>query len=275
MPLPPPTDYNKYKRTLIRDYLEAQIGSPIIGAIDQEINGIQRAINLALPKYWEAFPYVIINNYQTQWGTNVTVNVADIIGSCITDPTVSQNAYFLGVTRIDSNPVGPWASYGMNIDSYLLGVPVYQGMGGCTPTGYGETWNSTWAKNTDYTDYMLYQTQMAMMTGEIEWQISPDGSQIIFITPWSFGSFGQMTVFYGFGFLDSAGMMYLRPHQLDLFRKMAAVEFLNLVLSARGQIRLNTDFTLDMGQLASRRDLLQAEVTKTMADQAIFPLMWG
>jgi hypothetical protein len=263
------TTPENYKIRMVKEYLDAQIGAPIIQPIDSEVDAYMRSMNLALPLYWQAFPWVFMDNFKTSYSGNIRVSVPDILERCILDPEIRKNAYVLGVTRIDSSPLGVMG--GANLDSYLLGVPVYQGSG--SSCGSVESYMTTPADSINQA--MLYQAQMSFYSGQIEWQMSPDRDEILFITPAMMSSIGQLTVFFGFGFTDEAGVKFLRPHQIDLFRKMAAVEFINMIINARGQIRFNGDFTINLEQLTARRLELKTEVDKEISDTAVFPLMWS
>jgi hypothetical protein len=252
-----------FKLKAVRDYLRAQIGAPVVGVIDSELGAIQTAINLALLLYWQAFPHIYTTSLDDRQGSNINVNIEDMMDEIFPDQLIRDNAYFLGVARMDMNAGG--IAGGANINSYLLGMPMY-----ATNSSYSSTggFNST----VDVTELVRYQTEVGSTMGVPEIQWDPTTGGLTFITPYSYG---QLTLGLGFGFSEAAGLKYLRTHQLDLFRKMTAMEFINIIENARGQIVLSADYTLDMSKLAKRRQELKDEVEKAISDQMIYPMGWG
>ena len=62
---------------------------------------------------------------------------------------------------------------------------------------------------------------------------------------------------------------------IDLFRKMCAVSFLDMIINARGNIVVNSDFRVDLSQLAKKRDFLQERVDQEIKSAQISTVMWG
>jgi hypothetical protein len=246
------------KQQLVVNYIKSQLGDPIVKSITEESDTIQTAINNALVSYWLAFPYTWRTNYSSAARGTVVDTVQNITNNAFMDqPAAQASAYFLGVSRIEDGALG---AIGNNIDSYLLGVP------------YPNPSYKVYPGSLDLAEIVRYRTEVSIITGEIEVEYDEVLGVIRYITP---NAYGQFTAFYAFGFDESVGLQYLPNRQIDLFRKMACVNFLDIVISARSNIAVNADFKLDMTALTKKRDDLQEKVDKEVTDQMIIPIYWG
>lgn len=242
----------------VETYLKSQIGDPIIKSISMESNAIQDAINLALTPYWLAFPYTWRTYYQSN-GKGSVVDTFDNItnNAFMNNPNAKIAAHFLGVTRIEDGALG---AIGNNIDSYLLGVP------------YPNPSYKVYPGSLDLAEIVRYRTEVSIITGEIEVEYDHVNKKVTFLTP---NAFGQFHVFYAFSFDESAGLSYIPNQMIDLFRKMCAVSFLDMIINARGNIVVNSDFRVDLSQLAKKRDFLQERVDQEIKSAQISTVMWG
>lgn len=255
-----------FKTKAIRDYLEAQIGSPIVNALDKELGAIQSSINLALITYWQAFPWTIMKSYDSVMRGQIDINIAQLMQEVFTNQTVRDQAYYLGITRLDENMGG--IAGGVNIDSYLLGVPVYSSYFYSFAGSPGHVNPSL-----DVAQLIRYKTEVGIMMGQPEVSYDNVAGVVTVLTP---SAFAQLTVWFGFGFTEQSGITYMRNNQLGLFRKICGFEFLNILLNARNQIKLNNaDFQIDAATMTKRRDELKTEVEQGIKNEVYTPLGWG
>src|SRR5436853_3111990 len=101
-------DDQAYKTRVVRSYLSAQVGYPILETPDEEVNALQTAINIALVSYWIAFPYVSRDTFNTPMNGSLGFGVDEILTKHFPDAVLRDNAYFLGISRIDDNPSPVW-----------------------------------------------------------------------------------------------------------------------------------------------------------------------
>lgn len=243
----------------VRNYLQAQVGAPIVEPVEGEISAIQTAINLALVSWWSAFPYTWRDSQASPIRGGLSFTADQILERVFPDPKIRKLAYFLGIARIESSPSLVIGS----VDNYLLGAPIFNTQGGLDPMYGGGAY--------DYRKDLLQATELDMTTGEVEVEFGA-GGEINLITP---QAWAQFQIWFAFGFTEASSLKFVKNSQLDLFRKMAAVEFLTIVLNARGQINVNSDYTLNLNIMQSRRDFLQAQVTQEVSNQIQYPMTWG
>jgi hypothetical protein len=124
-----------------------------------------------------------------------------------------SKAFLMGVTRVEDGALG---AIGNNIDSYLLGIP------------YPNPSYKVYPGALDLAEIVRYRTEVGIITGEIEVLYDDVARCVKFITP---NAYGQFTVFYGFGFTKDAGLTYVPNHHVQMFRKIAAYEFLNSIMT--------------------------------------------
>jgi hypothetical protein len=252
------------RESIVQAYLEAQVAFPISPLLDSEREAIQRAINIALVSYWQAFPYTYRDTFTSSIKGSLGFRIDDIIarvfpGNTLEAQRLRDSAYFLGISSIEPGPMG---GYGTNIDSYLLGVPFSD-----SPSLF----DSVYTGGLDYRRMLLDSTEMDMLTGEVSVEFDPVGN-ISLITP---STYTQFQITFAFGFSESASLKYIPYRQIDLFRKMAAVEFLDIVIKARSQVTISADSSLNVSSLQERRNELKAEVAKQTADEMLYPISWG
>jgi hypothetical protein len=243
----------------VQTYVQAQVASPVVELIDEEVDAVQTAINIALISYWQAFPYTYRDTFSSPMNGALGFNVDDIMARVFPDQSVRNNAYFLGISRIEP---GPFGYFGTNINSYLLGVPFSTTDFGIDPFSSGSF---------DYNKMVLESSQMDVMTGEVSVEFDPSGN-VSLITP---ATWAQFQISFAFGFSESASLRYIPTRQLDLFRKMAAVEYLNIIINARSQVTINSDSQMNIAFLQTRCDKLKEEVDKQISDEIIYPISWG
>src|SRR3954469_17717555 len=252
-----------YQTRAVRTYLTALVGSPVLEAVDEEVNAVQSAINAALLNYWIAFPYTFRDSFSTPTTGSLGFSVPEILARAFSDENVRENAYFLGISRLDDNPSNVW---GRNIDSYLLGVPFYG------YSAYGDL-PYPYSSPVDLAQMTRISTEANVMTGEVEIEFNPTGSgSLSFLTP---NSWTQLTVWFAFGFNERVGMRYIPMNMMDYFRKLAGVEFLNIVLMARTQVQLNADYRINVDQITRRRDELKSEANQMLGELHAPVIMWG
>jgi hypothetical protein len=243
----------------VQTYLESLVAGPLLDLDDKESEAIQTAINIALVSYWQAFPYTYRDTFTSSIKGSLGFTIDDILAKVFPNSTVRNSAYFLGIAGINK---GPPSLFGTNIDSYLLGVPFFNS---------NNSFNSLFSNGFDYRSMILESTEVDMLTGEVSIEFDPSGN-ISLITP---ATWAQFQIIFAFGFYESASLRYLPVRQLELFRKMAGVEFLNIVISGRSQVTIGSDSTFNVSSLVSRRDELKEEVVKQMSDEMIYPMSWG
>jgi hypothetical protein len=254
-------DSQAYKTRVVRTYLTTQLGGPIVEALDEDVNAVQTAINVALVNYWAAFPYTFRDTFNTPMRGSLGFSEDEILTRVFPDVPIRDNAYFLGVSRVDDNPSSVWGS---NINSYLLGVPfVYPGAYNDLPYPY--------SSGVDLASMVRTATEANVITGEVEIEFDPSG-RISFLTP---NAWTQLTVWFAFGFNEKVGLRFIPNSMIDFFRKLAAIEYLSIVLNARSQVSVQSDFTINVQQIAMRRDELKREITQMMNELHTPAIMWG
>lgn len=247
-----------YKQHAIEAYLRSQLGDPIVTALTEETDAIQNALNLALTSYWTAFPHSWMTQYSSKAQGTITDTVDNIMNMAFYgNPDAQENAYFLGVTRVEDGALG---AIGNNIDSYLLGVP------------YPNPSYKVYPGALDLAEIVRYRTEVGIITGEIEVQYDEVLQAVKFLTP---NAYGQFTVFYAFGFTEDSGLNYVPNKHIDMLRKITAYEFVTAVINARAGIQVVADFKLDLTFLSKRRDELKTDAEKEMYNNQISTVMWG
>ena len=247
-----------YKHKAIDSYLRSQLGDPIVSAITEETDAIQNALNLALTSYWTAFPHIWMTQYSSKAQGTITDSIDNIMAMAFYgNPDVQDNAYFLGVTRVEDGALG---AIGNNIDSYLLGIP------------YPNPSYKVYPGALDLAEIVRYRTEVGIITGEIEVQYDEVADVVRFITP---NAYGQFTAFYAFGFTEDSGLTYVPNRHIDMLRKVTAYEFITAVINARTGVQVVSDFKVDMTFLMKRRDELKEEAEKEMFNNQISTVMWG
>jgi len=252
------TTLAEYKQKTIEDYLKFNLGDPIVSAVTEETDAIQSAINIALRRYWLAFPHQWMQVYSSKAQGTIIDTFDNIMNMAFYgNPDAQKQAFLLGVTRIEDGALG---AIGNNIDSYLLGVP------------YPNPSYKVYPGSLDLHEIVRYRTEVGIITGEIEVSYDDVARCVKFLTP---NAYGQFSVFYAFGFTEDAGLTFIPNRHINMLCKMSCYDFLTAIINARGAIQVLSDYKLDMTWISKRRDELKEEVQKDIFDNQITTVMWG
>jgi hypothetical protein len=253
------------KHELIRKYMRARIGAPIVELCEAEVCSIDEAVETCSTRYWTALPY------QTTSKVNVSITSGDLNISLdtlktntFTDPELNEDAFFLGIGRYDLSGLHNISPLGTNyFDQRLLGKDF----------GY-------FPSNRPMEDprYLADRTLASVSTedmlfGNVDYRHDIVKNELVFTLP---PVEGTLHLWYNWGFCPERTIELLPMVHFDLFKKLASYEFLDIVLSARSGITLNNaDYQLDLTELTQKRDALKEELDKDLADMATVTGVWG
>lgn len=253
------------KCELIRRFIKSRIGAPIVDLCDPELKAVDEAVEAACTRYWLALPY------QTTGRLLVSINCSEQLqtvesikeSSFGTSPRKDQ-AYFLGVGRYDLTGLHNINPLGTNyFDQKLLGKD------------FGYHPNQRPIEDPRFlADRVLAHTSTEdLLFGELDYRYDYVEEQLVFITP---PVQGTVHLWYNWGFCPENTIELVPMVYFDIFKKMVALEFIEIILASRSAMSLNNaDFDLDVTDLTNKRDRLQEELDKEVPDTAISLGVWG
>jgi len=237
--------------------LRLLVGDPILAAVQSDIDAITTAINIAHLQYWTALPYEY--NQQVEVTVNSTGEVYNSIDTlksqAFSDVTVRDKSYYLGVVRMSEAP------YQMrNLTSYLLGRAVLN-----------HPYINPKSGRIDLNNILLYNTEREMLQGDVEIRYDTVNQNVIYTVPIGFT---QYSFTHGFGFYDQE-LTYVPENNLQMLAKMAAIEYLDALITARSAITLEADYGVNVDYLKERRNELKQEVKEQIVMMAPIPILRG
>lgn len=256
------------KVSLIDRYVRSTIGAPILDACSMEKDALPVAYDLASVDYWVALPHtsldsINLNNVGGSCSCSYNIKISDIHVKAFPEAELRDKSYFIGITRFDQNN-GVLSGYNADfnpVDAAILGMS--------SPGSYYPGIDDP----RYITDRLLLaESQNDVVTGEVDWTYDNVRREIKLIVP---SMFGQITMWYGWGFVPEATTEYIPMNHLMVYAKMVALQFLSTIIAARSTIDFQGDYTLNMDAIQSRREELKEEVTVELSNLSMMPAAWG
>lgn len=247
----------------IRRYLSSRLGAPAVELCDSELNAMEVALESGASRYWTAFPHQTISTlYVSSSCGQAKHNIDTLKSTAFTNPGILDSVYFLGVGRYDLTTNASYHQSGSShFDRKLLGRST--GGNPNLPTEDPRYLADRVLLNSSEEDFLF---------GELDYRHDIVNNEIVFITP---NIEGTATLWYNWGFCCEKTLELLPMVHFEVFKKIVALEFLEITLAGRSSVTLNGDFSLDITDITSKRDALKEELKEEIANMSISVGVWG
>lgn len=257
-------------RDIIDKALELDLANPNLAISTKEALLKENAIFLGTLDYYRSFPMRIrmATLYNTSYGQGTSFNWAGLTAPLLVDgqlvipfeqiftqgtPKVPkeqlQNAYFLGVLRVERPAWNTWSNPSM-WDFQMLGVQV----------------NNT---NFDMMKTLLSNTLDDLSTGQPQYTINRMENRIEVLQPWGFG---QLSWDFAIGFTSPE---YVEMTKVDWLCKFISYRFIEAIIQARSGVELNGDFKISTAALEKRLDTLKQQVDSIKNHSILQDVQWS
>lgn len=253
------------KLELIRKYIKSRVGAPVIDLCEPELSATDEAVEAAATRYWTALPYQTTDQIPMSLScSEVTKSISSIKDNAFGTSEIKEDAYFLGIGRYEDSGLYNTNYSGSNhFDQRLLG------------RSFGSNFDNQLTEDPRYTAdrVLLNSSQSDLFFGEPDFRHDIINDEMSFILP---AVEGTLHCWYNWGFCPSKTIEVLPMVHFDLFKRMVAFEYLEILLAARSGLTLsNADYQLDVTDLTNKRDSLKEEIKEELSNIAIIPGVWG
>ena len=249
----------------IRKFIKSRLGAPIAALCSTESSAIDEAFEFAAIDYWTALPYVKKYNHGlTTGGGELHLNVDDY-KSVIIPADLQEHVFFLGIVREDMEEYDVASSVGGLEDLFNTRL-----LGGGAGPGQGNTPTRDPRYLADRIQY--FQSTEGSFIGEVDISIDQVNNEVVVTYP---PIDGQLHLWWAWGFCPDETIKRLPMNHLSLFRRMVALQLIEIVIASRSAVQLNADFSIDVSDLQAKRDRLQEELDTEIPNTALFVAQWG
>lgn len=251
------------KKEHIRNYIKSRVGAPIVEMCDTESMAIDEAFETASVDYWIHLPYVKkAHHFLTTNFGELSIDIQSQLNSQIPE-ALRDHAYFVGITREDIvNNLVPNSANSQYFDRMLLGSNI---------NFSNENFLISDPRyEADRQQYL--NSSEAMYFGETDIYVDNVTNKVIVTYP---PVEGQLHLWWAYGFSAEKTIALLPMNHLKLFRKMVALEFIEIVLASRTPIQLSGDFSIDVTDLQNKRGRLRDDLDKEIPETVNFVAQWG
>ena len=246
--------------------MKSKVGAPIVELCAPEVCAIDEAVEAASTRYWTALPYQTTGEVQMSISCDeIRKDITEIEDESFgTTNPVKSDVYFLGVGRYDASGlynISPLRT--SEFDQRLLG------------RNFGYHPSNRPIEDPRYIAdrNLLNSSNEDMFFGEPDIHHDILNNQLRFILP---PVEGTLHLWYNWGFCPEKTIEILPMVHFDIFKKMVTFEFLETIIAARsGLVLSNADFQLDFTDLTKKRDTLEEQLEKELADTAIITGVWS
>lgn len=258
------------KYDYIIDRIKLILGAPIVELVDSDETSIPKAIEVAQKSYWISFPYIFRSTFETTSDTQspykipfATIKNAAFSGADLDETTKQQlidSSYILGIVRIEASDSLTFTPSYNAIDAWLLG----------SNSVNSNSINSDF--DTSYKKSIINKSRVRQVNGSTDFQLDQVLKTINFYLP---PSASKYTVDYSLGFQYEQSLDFIEERRLDIFTKMCAREFLEMVLSSRSAVSVNGDYNISTNFIESKLRSLTEDLDNEIPKSTIQPLFWG
>lgn len=241
-------------KTLIDQAIALDLANPNLAISDKEALLKEAAISLGTLDYYRAFPMRInlCTAYSSDSGYVSTFNWSNVVkplmvdgmlvipfndvfskGSPVVPSDQMQNAYFLGVMRVERPAWNTWSNPSM-WSMQMFGIQVGN-------------------SNFDLMSTILSNTLDDLSTGQPQYTINRMKNRIEVLIPWGFGMLSWQL---GIGFTSPE---YVEPSKVDHLLKFISYRFIESIIQARSGVELDSDFKISTEALKTRLEKLKEE----------------
>ncbi len=241
-------------KTLIDQAIALDVANPNLAISDKETLLKEAAISLGTLDYYRTFPMRInlCTAYSSSSGFVSTFDWSNVVkplmvdgmlvipfddvfskGSPVVPSDQMQNAYFLGVMRVERPAWNTWSNPSM-WNMQMFGIQVGN-------------------SNFDLMSTILSNTLDDLSTGQPQYTINRMKNRIEVLIPWGFGMLSwQLAI----GFTSPE---YVEPSKSDHLLKFISYRFIESIIQARSGVELDSDFKISTEALKARLDRLKEE----------------
>ena len=241
-------------KDLIDSAIALDVANPNLAISDKETLLKEAAIKLGTLDYYRAFPMRInmCTAYSSDSGYMSTFNWSNVVRPVMEDcmlvipftdvfskgaPKVPadqiQNAYFMGVMRVERPAWNTWSNPSM-WNMQMFGIQVGN-------------------SNFDLMSTVLSNTLDDLSTGQPQYTINRMKDRIEVLIPWGFGMLSWQIA------LGFTSPEYVEPSKSDHLLKFISYRFIESIIQARSGVELDGDFKISTEALKTRLEKLKEE----------------
>ena len=257
-------------KTIIDQAIALDVANPNFAISDKETLLKEAAITLGTLDYYRAFPMrvTMCTAYSSDSGYMSTFNWSSMVRPVMEDgmlvipfndalskasprvPTDQlQNAYFLGVMRVERPAWNTWSNPSM-WNMQMFGI---------------QTGNS----NFDLMSTILSNTLDDLSTGQPRYTINRMKNRIEVLIPWGFG---MLSWDLALGFTSPE---YVEISKVDHLLKFISYRFIESIIQARSGIELDSDFKINTEALKTHLEKLKEECDSLRNHSVLHLAQWA
>jgi len=258
-------------KTLIDNAIALDVANPNLAISEKETLLKEAAISLGTLDYYRVFPFrsTMCTAYSSDSGYMSTFNWSSMVRPTMENgmlvipfedalskasPAVPvdqlQNAYFLGVMRVERPAWNTWSNPSM-WSMQMFGVQVGN--------------NS----NYDLMSTVLSNTLDDLSTGQPRYTINRMKDRIEVLIPWGFG---MLSWDLAIGFTSPE---YVEPSKANHLLKFISYRFIESIIQARSGVQLDGDFKISTEALQARLDKLKEDVDSLKQHAVLSLAQWN
>ena len=257
-------------KTLIDQAIALDVANPNFSISDKETLLKEAAISLGTLDYYRSFPMraTMCTAYSSDSGYMSTFNWSSMVRPTMEDgmlvipfsdalskasPSVPsdqlQNAYFLGVMRVERPAWNTWSNPSM-WSMQMFGI-------------------QTGSSNVDLMQTILSNTYDDLSTGQPRYTINRMKNRIEVLIPWGFG---MLSWDLAIGFTSPE---YVEMSKVDHLLKFISYRFIESIIQARSGVELDGDFKISVEALKTRLEKLKEETDSLKNHSVLHLAQWN
>ena len=257
-------------KDLIDSAIALDVANPNLAISDKETLLKEAAIKLGTMDYYRFFPlrttmctaYSSSSGYMStfNWSTMVKPEMEDVMLVIPFEDALSkaspkipadqlENAYFMGVIRVERPAWNTWSNPSM-WNMQMFGIQVGN-------------------SNFDYQSTLLSNTLDDLSTGQPRYTINRTKDRIEVLIPWGFGML-SWDLAVGFNSPE-----YVEPSKANHLLKFISYRFIESIIQARSGVQLEGDFKISTDALQARLDKLKEDIDSLKQHAVLSLAQWN
>ena len=257
-------------KDLIDSAIALDVANPNLAISDKETLLKEAAIKLGTMDYYRFFPlrttmctaYSSSSGYMStfNWSTMVKPEMEDGMLVIPFEDALSkaspkipadqlENAYFMGVIRVERPAWNTWSNPSM-WNMQMFGIQVGN-------------------SNFDYQSTLLSNTLDDLSTGQPRYTINRTKDRIEVLIPWGFGML-SWDLAVGFNSPE-----YVEPSKANHLLKFISYRFIESIIQARSGVQLEGDFKISTDALQARLDKLKEDIDSLKQHAVLSLAQWN
>lgn len=257
-------------KDLVDSAIALDVANPNLAISDKETLLKEAAIKLGTLDYYRMFPLRTITCVAYSSDTNYmsTFNWSNVVRPTVDNgmlvipfedllskasPAIPkdqlQNAYFMGVMRMERPAWNTWSNPSM-WSMQMFGIQVGN-------------------SNFDITKTLLSNTMDDLSTGQPKYTLNRTKDRIEILQPWGFG---MLEVEAGVGFTSPE---YVEPSKTNHLLKFISYRFIESIIQARSGVQLDADFKISTDALQARLDKLKEDIDSLKQHAVLSLAQWN